>query len=513
MHATNTSHRLVAAVVGVLASLLLAAPASAVEKGLNTDLTWGISASDQDRTITELQNLGAQWQRIVMSWHDVETRKGSYSLGSYDQAINKAAASGVKLVVTVYTAPKWASGTTNRESPPLNPADYADFMSYVANRYRDKVDAWEIWNEQNEARFWSTGPNPGEYARLLQAAYPAVKAGDPNATVVYGGTYLNDYAFLEGAYAEVPNLGDYFDVMGTHPYNGVTPPGVVSLRSDGRIEEWSFAGYRELRNVMLANGDDKPIWFTEFGWATFDNQWGVTEAVQAAFLTQAFQCAEQDPYVQVGIWYALRNHPYGADGQNSEYQYGLTRTDFTPKLSYNAFRSYSSGSGGCTYQYPSPPPTSDPTPDPQPEPAPEPQLEPAAEPEPEPAPDPSVDEPEGETQSSSVTASGRPVFRVRILRDFRARASSETTDGRPAKVRVAVVGRVKRADRGRVVLRLQRRGRDGRWGHGVRFRTRVGENGGFRKVGRLVEGRWRVRAVYRVGSSSQTRSRLVYFRG
>lgn len=290
-----------------------------------------------------------------MAWKDVESSKGQYrNLARYDDAIAKAAASGAKVIVTVYTAPSWASGQDNPESPPLNPADYADFMRFVADRYRGQVSAWEIWNEQNTQRFWSTGPDPAAYARLVRAAYPAVKAADPNAVVVYGGTWENDYEFLERAYAEVPNLGDYFDVLGTHPYNGVTSPDQVELGPNGRIAKWSFAGYRELRATMLAHGDDKPIWLTEFGWATFDGQWGVSEATQAEFLSRAYACAEQDPYVGVAIWYAYRNHPTGADSPTWEHQLGLTRTDFSHKLAYERFKSYTPGGGGCTYPQTSP---------------------------------------------------------------------------------------------------------------------------------------------------------------
>ena len=502
MHSTSTRSQvtvgrlartrgLLASLLAALAILLFPVPATALEKGLNTDLTWGISGADQDRTIAGLHDVGASWQRLVLAWHDVETKNGTYSstqLANYDQAIGKAAASGINLVVTVYTAPKWASGTDNRESPPLNPADYADFMSFVANRYRGKVDAWEIWNEQNSATFWSTGPDAAHYARILRAAYPAVKAAAPEAKVVYGGTWENDYEFLERAYAEVPNLGDYFDVLGTHPYSGVSSPDQVALDANGRIADWTFAGYRELRKVMLDHGDDKPIWFTELGWSTFDSVWGVSEAVQAEFLTRAYRCAEQDPYVQVAIWYAFRNHPYGADGQDWEYQHGLTRTDFSPKPSYDAFKSYTPGSGGCTYDYPSS--SSEPTPEPE-------------------SP---VVEPEGEVVSSTVVGSGRPVVRVRIRREWRARTAT-STDVRRRRTRVAIVGRVKNVDGGRVILRLQRRNRDGDWRHKARFRVAVGREGRFRKRERLAQGRWRVRAVYRAGSSSRTRSRLVYFRG
>ena len=507
--------------------LLFPASASALTKGLNTDLTWGIGSSAQDQTMAGLQDVGAGWHRLVLAWHDVETSNNRYSssqLSNYDAAFQKAEAAGINLIVTVYTAPSWASGVSNRESPPQNAADYADFMSFAANRWGSKVEAWEIWNEQNAQAFWSTGPDPAHYARILKAAYPAVKAADPTAQVVYGGTWENDYEFLEGAYAEVPNLGDYFDVLGTHPYNGVASPDGVALRGDGRIQKWSFAGYRELREVMLDHGDDKPIWFTEFGWSTFNDPWGVTEAAQAAFLTKSLQCAEQDPYVQVAIWYAFRNHPYGGDGQNWEYQLGLTRTNFTPKPSYNAFKSYASGSGGCTYQYP-PGSEPDPEPEPEPEPQPEPQPEPTPAPEPEPMPEPEADSNDADpdsadgevsedpVQSSTVSASGRPEVHVRFVRTGRAKTAARSRGARRQRTRADVFGRVKHADSGRVVIRMQRRDENGNWRHTRLLSVRMTDDGRFHRSVELAHGRWRLRAVYHEGSSKKTRSRLVYFRG
>jgi cellulase (glycosyl hydrolase family 5) len=343
-----------AATVVVTGLLLLVVPAcaQALEKGVNTDLTWGISSAEQDQTVAATQDLGARWMRLVMAWHDIEASKGSYrNLDAYDTAIAKAASSGAKVLVTVYTAPSWASGTSERESPPLHPADYADFMGFVADRYRGQVQAWELWNEQNTPGFWSTGPDPAHYARMVKAAYPAVKAANPNALVVYGGTWENDYEYLERAYAAVPNLGQYYDVMATHPFNGVDPPEHVAVNADGRIAKHSFAGYREIRRTMLEHGDNKPIWFTELGWATFDGSWGVTEAQQADFLTRAYSCANEDPYVHLAIWYALRNHPFGGDSAEWEHQLGLTRTDFSHKPSYDAFKNRAGG-GDCNYDFP-----------------------------------------------------------------------------------------------------------------------------------------------------------------
>jgi hypothetical protein len=90
---------------------------------------------------------------------------------------------------------------------------------------------------------------------------------------------------------------------------------------------------------MLAHGDDKPIWFTEFGWASASEGWSTVSAQeQAAYLTRAFQILRQDPYVGVAFWYNLRNNHWDHDADTAEAQFGLFTTNWTPKPSYAAFR-------------------------------------------------------------------------------------------------------------------------------------------------------------------------------
>jgi hypothetical protein len=138
--------------------------------------------------------------------------------------------------------------------------------------------------------------------------------------------------------------------MATHPY-ACAAPETIARYANGRMTTGSFPAYREVRATMLAHGDDKPIWFTEFGWTSYSGQCGVTEATQADYLTRAFRFMEQDPYVAVATWYAFRNNFWAGDADNGEDRYGLTKADFTPKPSYYAFKSYATG--GAT----APPPT------------------------------------------------------------------------------------------------------------------------------------------------------------
>ncbi len=60
-------------------------------------------------------------------------------------------------------------------------------MSFLGDRYRGKVAAYEIWNEENYAVETGGNVNVGAYPPVLKAAYQALKARDQNITVVLGG--------------------------------------------------------------------------------------------------------------------------------------------------------------------------------------------------------------------------------------------------------------------------------------------------------------------------------------
>lgn len=335
------------AALAVLA-LLAPAPARAAEPGIVSDLTWGITAAEQQRESTILRQMGARWVRLSVQWKHVEPMlPGSYDpwwLAHIDEAVALARSADAKVLLMVYDAPIWASGSAER-STPRDPGDYARFVGMLAERYRGSVAAYEIWNEQNTSRFW-TNPSPAAYAQLLLATYGAIKRADEAATVVFGGVSTNDFRFVEEVLAAGAGAG--FDALAVHPYGycGTEAPDVIRRGADGRLARDSFLGYREVRASLLARGLDRPIWLTEFGWTTTSArcnpgagiwQGGVDERTQANYLRRAFQLTDRDAYVQVAIAYNLRNNYWSRDADNPESRYGLLRSDFSPKLAFAAF--------------------------------------------------------------------------------------------------------------------------------------------------------------------------------
>ncbi len=366
-----------ATVAAALTCLALTAPAQATQVGAVTDITWGTSRTEIDRTVALLRESGVSTVRANVSWSALEpNRKGELdatALANYDYAVDRARQAGLHVLMPISDGvPFWASADPNRSDAggtrqwnrywrPVSFADYADFARRVVLRYKDRgVHAYEVWNEPNHPRFWPSGVDAGEYAAMLKAAAPAIRAADPAATVVLGGLTKSDYPYLEKLYAA--GARGSFDVVAIHPYTGSVDPALCWKQAGTTRNAWdAFCGIEEVRASMVAAGDSaKPIWLTEFGWSTNTTAYGVSESEQAAFLTRAFAQLETYPYVAKAYWYAFRNLSWSRDDPlDWEANLGVLRTDFSPKPAHAALKTVASRAATQTQTLtptPTPPP-------------------------------------------------------------------------------------------------------------------------------------------------------------
>ena len=78
-------------------------------------------------------------------------------------------------------APVWAQDL-GRDN--YDPAEFGQFMTLVAQRYKGKVVGYQIWNEPNLQREVGNVVISARYAEMLKAGYLGVKAGDPTCVVI-----------------------------------------------------------------------------------------------------------------------------------------------------------------------------------------------------------------------------------------------------------------------------------------------------------------------------------------
>jgi hypothetical protein len=286
---------------------------------------------------------GSPWLRVDMGWCTLEEAGpgviASWYQGRLDAVVAGAQARGLRLLVDVGCAPGWAGGTTYN-SYPNDPGQFERVAHYLAQRYRGRVAAWEIWNEPDCIGGCPSG-SPEKFVGVLRAGYRGFKAADPAATVVSGGTSGNNAAWIARMYAA--GAKGSFDALAVHPYQD-PPSAAPDAPAEGRT--YRLTSLPAVRDQMVRNGDgEKPVWFTEFGWSTAltGERIGVDEATQARYLQQSVEQIQQDyPYVTHAFWYCMRDRD---DWTPIENFFGLLHVDGSAKPAFAALREANSWLG------------------------------------------------------------------------------------------------------------------------------------------------------------------------
>jgi hypothetical protein len=206
------------------------------------------------RGLTEARELGMTWMRRgVFRWRLVQAEEnGPYDWSAFEgleRELEVASQHGVTPIIIMSGAPRWAT-TFPSDCAPIKPEyrdDFARFAVAMVARYSVppyNVKFWEIgnepdvdpglapidsgfgcWGDVNDSEFYG-----GEsYGELLRVAYPAIKAADPQAQVLFGGLLLNTPGsssdrgsperFFRGALEAMkddPELS--FDILSFHAY-------------------------------------------------------------------------------------------------------------------------------------------------------------------------------------------------------------------------------------------------------------------------------------------------------
>ncbi|WP_167098091.1 cellulase family glycosylhydrolase [Mycobacterium sp. DL592] len=298
---------------------------SSTTLGISDPNLYQLSPTEIATTLDTLKALGVTDIRIAVPWAAVQpSNSTTYDWSKLDEVIDAASARDMGVLGVISATPSWA-GTLLIGHP--DPTDYATFASAVATRYQGKISAYEVWNEPNGATFWSP-PDAASYTELLKAAYPAIKAADPSATVIAGvlgavstvpGVTLNPVTFLTQMYAD--GAHGFFDALSYHPYQYTTP---FSL---GTVADSPLMQTEAIRALMAAAGDGSlTLWATEYGLPT---TWGISDAQQAGFIHDFVVAWQQIQGAGPIFIHTTRDTATGAFG--AEDNFGIFTTNWTEK--------------------------------------------------------------------------------------------------------------------------------------------------------------------------------------
>jgi hypothetical protein len=352
----------------VLGGPLPAWPAASFGYGIQSHAVVGDPAHSMEAVANQL---GMNWVKIQVEWDIVEPDPAYYQWFFYDGPIDEANRRGLYVMVSVVGAPEWTRAAGGHNGPPDDYNLFAGFMTELVRRYQGKVNAIEVWNEQNLDREWTAtaGIRPADYVDFLSRAYNAIKAVDPNVIVISGALsptgvnnaqVMDDFVYLDQALAA--GLLNYADCVGAH-HNGYNiGPDVTAEQAPSTAEaataifrgpfsnvnhSWSFKTTLDIyAQKVQAIDPNKRLCVTEFGWASsegydtfptnFEFAQDNTLAEQAQFIVQAFQLMRDSG----DVWLAfLFNFDFGNKGNgptDDPVPYSILDTNGVPRPAFDA---------------------------------------------------------------------------------------------------------------------------------------------------------------------------------
>lgn len=352
-------------VTGLLAGLAavcsgIAAPAHAGQSPKKA--IWGPARVDGKSQFPMYRHLGVGIYQAQLRWEDVAHRRPANPRNPRDPAyvwprevnyaVSQAGRYGMRVSLMIIGAPRWSNGNRPWRYSPRRLADFADFAVAAARRYR-AVNLWQIWGEPSRAPNWRplTRARPGRrltrqqasaprrYARMLDAAYAALKGVRRGNRVIGGSTFttgdISTRQWIENM--RLPNgKPPRMDMYGHNPFSfrmpnprqGPQQPGWVDMSDLDDLTAWVDRYLRRSRRQRI------PLYLSEFTIPTGvdpEFNFGVSPDTQASWIRAALRIVRRSPRIYTLGWIHVRDLPGVTSG-------GLLYSSGEPKPGYFAFR-------------------------------------------------------------------------------------------------------------------------------------------------------------------------------
>lgn len=236
---------------------------------------FGVHLTINSEMPSVMRRLGFTWARLfVTHWQSVEPKKGEWNFSKMDQMLATLHEAKFCQLGILEGVPEWARSWTAdplpagynswhaKNVPPKDLQDFREYARRMAERYRGIVHAWETWNEPFLPGFLNIGFQDGKYIHpppefffeMHQAAVEGIRAGSPEARIVFNGG-AHYHAPADAWTRRLHELG-IFDTVDVVSYHAYLPTGIGF--PDDRIHQATAANANPHNPSM-------EVWNTEGG--------------------------------------------------------------------------------------------------------------------------------------------------------------------------------------------------------------------------------------------------------
>lgn len=299
---------------------------------------------NSERYISLMNEYGFTSFRDGISWNAIEHTKGKMNIPpkneKVDSVLMKSPSRIIKNSIFVLAYGNKNHTDNGRPKTKEQADQFAKYAKWVATRYKGRIKYYEIWNE------WlvHTGVKKGDpippndiYLYLVKVTAKAIKDADPEAIVITGSLnpiYSEQVKWISDLIKE--GLSDYVDGISIHPYTYYEQKRSFLISP---VEDMKLIDDFEKR-INVLSGRKMPIYITEMGYPTSTEVvGGVTPEIAAKYIYEYTSLAKSRSYIKGVWWYDLIDD--GNDTKNKEHNFGLFRTDLTPKTSAKVMRELS----------------------------------------------------------------------------------------------------------------------------------------------------------------------------
>jgi O-antigen ligase len=260
--------------------------------GVNVELTQ-YTPAELEQQLERMENANVVWVRQIFAWDQIEPQPGQFDWADWDAIVEATARHpNLRVVAVLMNTPPWARNSQSDvlTTPPADPAQFAAFAHSLAERYADRIDHYQVWDEPNLTETWGDlEPRAADYTALLRETYTAIHAADAEAVVIAGALApttetgpknISDLLYLRDMYA----LGakPYMDALGAKPYGFNISPDDRTI--DPNI--LNFSRVITLREEMVRNQDgNKAIWAMNWGWNSLPENWTGSPSIWGEVIT------------------------------------------------------------------------------------------------------------------------------------------------------------------------------------------------------------------------------------